>query len=216
MDKLLGVVLNNIDSKTRVIALSDHGFCSFRRQFNLNAWLAHYGYARLKHGSEPLEASIFTDADWPATKAYGLGMNGLYLNLKGREPEGVVSPGDEAEKLKDQLISFLQGLVDVQTGQHPISRVCRSSDLYSGPLVNLAPDLVVCYNRNYRSSWNTGLGGGYGRDIVEDNLDPWSGDHALDSAFMRGVLLMNRPVNMSAPCLENMAQAMLREFGANK
>ena len=113
-------------------------------------------------------------------------------------------------------MSFLQGFVDVQTGQHPISRVCRSSDVYSGPLVNLAPDLLVCYNRNYRSSWNTGLGAGFGRETVEDNLDPWSGDHALDSAFMRGVLLMNRPVNMSAPRLEDMYSLILDEFRANK
>jgi len=78
--------------------MSDHGFANFGRQFNVNSWLRDFGYLNPRECN-----SVVTDADWSRTRAYGLGINGLYLNLKGRERDGIVEPGEEQEKLTRQL-----------------------------------------------------------------------------------------------------------------
>ena len=76
--------------------MSDHGFANFGRQFNLNSWLRDWGYLG------PAECtSIMKDVDWSQTTAYGLGINGLYLNMKGRERDGIVEPGEQREALLD-------------------------------------------------------------------------------------------------------------------
>ena len=74
--------------------MSDHGFANFGRQFNLNSWLRDWGYLGPRECT-----SIMNDVDWSSTTAYGLGINGLYLNLKGRERDGIVEPGEEREAL---------------------------------------------------------------------------------------------------------------------
>ena len=81
--------------------MSDHGFANFGWQFNLNSWLRDWGFL---HPSEC--TSVLHDVDWSQTVAYGLGINGLYLNLKGRETDGIVEPG-EAEDLITEITNRL-------------------------------------------------------------------------------------------------------------
>ena len=66
--------------------LSDHGFCAFRRGVNLNAWLRENGYLV---GKAAESGEYFDGVDWKRTRAYTLGLGGLYLNLRGREPRGL-------------------------------------------------------------------------------------------------------------------------------
>ncbi len=95
MDTLLGDVMKRIDSKTTLIVLSDHGFGPFRRQFHMNRWLKENGY--LSFADESLEESeeFFENVDFRKTRAYAFGFNGVYVNLRGREGNGIVTPGDE-------------------------------------------------------------------------------------------------------------------------
>ena len=79
--------------------MSDHGFANFGRQFNLNSWLRDLGYL----GPAASARRSCTDVDWSQTTAYGLGINGLYLNLKGRERDGIVEPGEQQEALLTEL-----------------------------------------------------------------------------------------------------------------
>jgi predicted AlkP superfamily phosphohydrolase/phosphomutase len=156
--------------------------------------------------------SFFADVDWKRTKAYGLGINGLYLNLRGREVHGMVAPGGEADRLCGELARRLLEVRDPQTGDAVIAHVHRATDIYSGPYAADGPDLIVAYNDHYRASWETILGG-FPREVVLDNTDAWSGDHCVDSAFVPGVLLCNRPVKAENPALEDLAPTILAEFG---
>ena len=212
MDRAVGRALERADERTLVLAVSDHGFGPFRRQFNLNSWLMENGFATLLPGSSRQE-SFFQDTDWTRTRAYGLGINSLYLNIRGREPDGTVEPGTDADELRRELIARLTAIRDPQNGEPVIARVLRPEDVFSGPCVKNAPDLIVGYNLNYRASWDTILGA-YPQDVLLDNLDPWSGDHCMDSLFLDGVFLCNRGGAAEHPSLSDMAPTILAAFGA--
>ena len=118
-DAVVGKALEFSDDETLFIALSDHGFTSFQRGVNLNTWLYDNGFLALKEGIKPGEAAgdLLRQVDWSRTRAYALGLSGIYLNIKGREEQGIVSP-DEAETVRSALAQGLTGLVDRQRRGH--------------------------------------------------------------------------------------------------
>ena len=93
IDQVLGEVLPKVDDNTTLLVLSDHGFAPYRHSFNLNTWLLNNGYITRKEGATGDPNEPFSDVDWSRTRAYGLGLNGLYLNIRGREREGIVETG---------------------------------------------------------------------------------------------------------------------------
>jgi len=208
MDIAIGKALSRVDAPDTLAVVSDHGFGPFRRQFNLNSWLMDNGYAAPVRGAVRGQGTFFSSVDWPRTRAYGLGINGLYLNVKGREPGGVVRRGAGERALLSELIERLKAVRDPKTGSTVISNVYRPAEVYSGPYVARAPDLIVGYNLGYRASWDTILGK-YPEQAVLDNTDPWSGDHATDSAFMPGILISNRKITADRPALSDMAPSIL-------
>src|SRR6185437_2049120 len=129
MDGLLGKAMENVDSKTVLFALSDHGFCAFRRAVNLNSWLLQYGYLALEDDATE-SGKYFHGVDWSRTRAYCLGLSGIYLNLKGRESCGIVAPGREADALKNDLIAKLSGLRDNERDDIAIRQVYATDRLY--------------------------------------------------------------------------------------
>ena len=211
IDGFVGDVLEHIGPDGQIYIVSDHAFTSFRRQFNLNAWLLDHGYAGLKNRLDRDGASGFANTDWSRTRAYGLGINSLFLNEGGREPNGIVQRGDAADRLRTELIGALTAIRDPQTGEQVIRRVVRPEQVYRRISGDRIPDLVICYNDNYRASWDTILGG-YPAEHILDNRDPWSGDHCMDPDFLPGVLLTNAPVRCDDPSLEDMAPTILRSF----
>ena len=116
--------------------------------------------------------------DWSRTSAYALGLGGIYLNLEGREAQGTVKP-EKAEELKAAIAGRLSGLVDPARGTVAVRRVRPRQAVYSGPFVEEAPDLLVDFERGYRASWSTSLGG-VTEGHFEDNTKKWSGDHIID------------------------------------
>lgn len=215
VDKAIGQALATVDERTLLFVMSDHGFTSFRRQFNLNSWLMDAGYVQPRVSRAQSTGSFFSDVDWSGTRAYGLGINGLYLNVRGRETQGTVAPGQPVDDLCRELADRLTQVVDPQNGERVISRVLRAKDVYSGPYANDGPDLIVAYSKNYRASWETVLGGFPTGDPVLDNTDAWSGDHCVDSSFVPGVLLCNRAITTETPALEDFAPTILKQFGVN-
>lgn len=211
MDRVLGKVLDNIDGHTTVIALSDHGFAPFYRAFNLNTWLKDNGYSYL---TDEAEGEFFQNVDWGRTRAYGVGFNGLFLNLKGREFEGIVEPG-KREELLDEISAKLLSIRDPKTGEQVISRVYKAEEVYSGPFLKDAPDLIVGYNKGYRASWETVLGS-FPKDILRDNKQKWSGDHLMEADLVPGILLSNKEIKSQKPALYDLAPTILAEFGIPK
>ncbi len=210
MDRLVGETIRRAGTDAAVMVLSDHGFCSFRRGVNLNSWLHRNGYLALTDGR--LESGdYFEGVDWSRTRAYALGLGGLYLNIRGREASGTVPP-EEAGALRDELVAKLSGLRDSGNGDEAIRRAYSTADLYKGPYLDAAPDLIVGYASGYRISWDAAIGK-VRPDVFEDNDKAWSGDHCVDPLLVPGVLFSNRKVDAGDPGIEDMAPTALHLFG---
>jgi predicted AlkP superfamily phosphohydrolase/phosphomutase len=209
LDAAVGDILDRYGSQATIIVMSDHGFANFGRQFNLNSWLRYAGFLW-----PPDCTSIMKDVDWSRTAAYGLGINGLYLNLKGRERDGIIEPGEQQEQLLVQLKSRLEAITDFN-GKPIIRGVYRADQVYSGGETALAPDLIVGYTRGYRASWATCLGD-ITDDILLDNDQAWSADHCADALEVPGVLFSNRPIRAAQPALIDIAPSILAEYQLGK
>lgn len=210
MDSLVGKVMEKINEKDVLIIMSDHGFKPFRRGINLNSWLYKNGYLALKNGNESRE--WFKDVDWEKTKAYALGLGGMYLNIKGRESKGIVSSGKEAEELKKEIIQKLNGLKDEEKGEVAIQEVFDSSKIFSGPYLSNSPDLFIGYNIGYRASWD-GVTGIVNNIIFDDNVKSWSGDHCIDPRLVPGVFFCNKKIDAQGPEIIDIAPTVLKLFG---
>ncbi|MBN8550102.1 MAG: alkaline phosphatase family protein [Deltaproteobacteria bacterium] len=210
MDDALAETLKYVDSQTVLVALSDHGFSQFYREFHLSTWLVQQGYTVLTDPSKMTEQNFFDYVDWSKTKAYAIGFNGLYINRQGREKNGAISDL-EAQAIKAELIQKLPQVKDPQTGNSVIVAAYDSTQIYSGPFTALAPDILVGYHAGYRVSDESALGK-FGKEICELRTDKWSADHCIDQSVVPGMLLMNRPCVHPAPGLWDLAPTILESF----
>jgi predicted AlkP superfamily phosphohydrolase/phosphomutase len=215
-DDLVGRVLPHVDERTCLIVLSDHGFNSFQRGVHLNTLLHDMGLLHLKEGDRPGEEAgdFFRSVDWTQTKAYALGLAGIYLNLAGREHHGIVKP-EEAEEVLVAIARGLKGLKDQERGTTAIRGVSPRAEVYRGPYAEESPDLVVNFAEKYRVSWGTALGG-VPDGHFEDNTRKWSGDHIIDPDLVPGVLFMNRPFAGEGASLLDLAPTILDALGTEK
>ncbi len=211
MDGLVGRVAAGLGEKGVLFVMSDHGFKSFRRGVNLNSWLHQNGYLALVPGKSE-SGEWFKDVDWTRTKAYALGLGGLYLNLQGRESQGIVEPGAGAAALKAELGRKLTSLRDGANGPAAITRVYDRDAVYAGPYKDNAPDLIIGYNEGYRASWD-GVTGIVNAVVIEDNIKAWSGDHCIDPALVPGVLFSNLKLKTASPSIMDVAPTVLELFG---
>jgi len=208
MDKLLARVMERVDEKTLLMVISDHGFKSFRRGVNLNRWFIENGYMAAADGAV---GEYLAGVDWSRTRAYQLGLSGVYLNRKGREAKGVVAR-DEVSALKRELRAKLEGLKDPVTGETAITSVYDVAAMMNGPYAENAPDLIIGYNVGYRASWD-GAVGKSADAVFEDNKKAWSGDHCIDYKLAPGVLFCNRKVLAARPRLMDIGPSVLEAFG---
>jgi predicted AlkP superfamily phosphohydrolase/phosphomutase len=215
-DAIVGRVLERADADTLVVVLSDHGFGSFRRGVNLNTWLHDAGWLVLKDGVRPgEEAGEFLRAvDWGRTRAYALGIGSIYLNVAGREGDGIVAAAD-APRVAHELAQALRGLCDPATGLAAVRAARTREEIYTGAYAAESPDVLVGFAEGYRASWATALGG-VPAEVVEDNTRRWSGDHIIDPALVPGVLFMNRPFASERAALTDMAPTILSALGVPK
>ncbi|KPK36123.1 MAG: hypothetical protein AMK70_03475 [Nitrospira bacterium SG8_35_1] len=211
MDSVLAGVFPYIDDDTVFMIMSDHGFKDFRRQVNINSWLAEEGYAELKSDWSP-DDEYFESVNWFGTKAYALGINGLYINLTGREGDGIVRVGDEYKRLVDEIAEKLEGMIDPATGKRVIRKAYKKYETYHGPYTDSAPDIVIGFYRGYRSSDTSALGQ-FSKEVIIDNPRRWSGDHCMDYREVPGVILINKKIQNDLPALYDIAPTVLREFG---
>ena len=144
-----------------------------------------------------------------------MGLNGLYLNLAGREINGIVMPGAEKEKLINDLVQKLLKIKDPKTNAQVIQRVYRPEEIYSGPYIKDAPDLLIGYNWGYRASWETTIGK-LTKKIFADNKNKWSGDHCIAADLVPGIVLTNKKIRVNEPSLLDLAPTILAEFGIDK
>ena len=208
-DRVLGEIQTRLRPDDQLIVLSDHGFASFRRAVHLNRWLAEQGYLVFRPGTDGT-ASLFVQVDWSRTRAYALGLNGIFLNRKDREAQGIVA-SETVAALKIEIATKLREMRD---GDAPvINDVFDAATIYAGAHAGDSPDLVVGYAPGYRASWQTTLGGAPAA-LVEDNLQPWSGDHCIDPAAVPGVLFTSFPLPTPVTDIADLAPLILRSLPA--
>lgn len=124
----------------------------------------------------------FSDVDWNRTKAYSLGHIGqIYINLKGREKFGIVSPGREYENVRKEIITKLKQLRDPETGKIVIDKVVKKEDIYNGPYLEKAPDLFV-FSKN--SEYDSFALMAQNTEIFCKHFKGQSGNHRLNGIFI--------------------------------
>jgi predicted AlkP superfamily phosphohydrolase/phosphomutase len=202
MDSVVGEVRERLGPADTLLVLSGYGMSSWRRTFDLGAWLADNGYLGLEGEDlsrsprvDQLGEDFWRGVDWGRTTAYGLGVGGLYVNLKGREGRGIVEPGSECDALRQELKQRLEGVVDPATGRYPIHAVYLREEVFERCDEARAPDLIVTTSPGYRLSWQSALSGVSG-EVLTPNLGAWSGDHcSLDPSAVPGILFANTAVD---------------------
>src|SRR3954469_14830482 len=220
-DDFVGEVVKRVGPGVPVMIVSDHGFHSWRKSVNLDTWLVQNGYMVLK-GQQPGDKKLsdlfgggtfWENVDWSRTRAYAMGIGQIYFNLRGRESQGIVSPGAESTALADGLAAKLLTTKDPDDGTPIIHAVYKRDDIYSGPYVSNASELQVGMDEGYRVSWQTTLGGSP-PGIVYKNDRKWSADHGgYDYAITSGILVTGRPIATKEPRIIAPAPRVLRYFG---
>ncbi|MCI0704520.1 MAG: alkaline phosphatase family protein [Planctomycetia bacterium] len=211
MDALVGRTMAKCaGTDTLLMVLSDHGFTTFRRGVDLNRWLEENGYLVVddaRRGEDYLAG-----VDWSKTRAFAIGLTGIFLNLKGKFAQGIVDPEIEAEKLRAEIAEKLATLVDPANGTHAFRRIYQAQKAYRGPYTDQAPDLIVGYESGYRVSWDAAVGR-TSTAVFHDNMKAWSGDHCVDPSVVPGILFCNHAIHGENPRLLDRAPTVLGVFG---
>jgi predicted AlkP superfamily phosphohydrolase/phosphomutase len=211
MDALVGRTMARCQgTNTLLMVLSDHGFNPFRRGIDLNRWLEENGYLKV-HDDRRHEEHL-AGVDWSQTRAFAIGLTGIFLNIKDKYAQGIVEPGVEAEKLRAEIAGRLAALIDPRDGAGAIRRVYQAPKAYRGPYKDNAPDLIVGYQRGYRVSWEAAIGKTT-REVFHDNTKAWSGDHCVDPSVVPGVLFCNHNIEAENPRLLDIGPTVLDLFG---
>jgi predicted AlkP superfamily phosphohydrolase/phosphomutase len=211
MDRLVGKTMAKChDKNTLLLVISDHGFNTFRRGIDLNRWLEENGYLTVDDNRR--NEQHLAGVDWSRSRAFALGLTGIFLNIRGKFEQGIVDPGDEADQLRAEIAERLGKLIDPASGQRAMRRVYQAPKVYRGPYKGDAPDLIVGYERGYRVSWEAAIGR-TSIEVFHDNMKAWSGDHCVDPSVVPGVLFSNRDIQAENLRLIDLAPTVLELFG---
>ena len=154
----------------------------------------------------------FLDVDWSRSKAYSFGrhLGSIYLNVKGREPEGIVEPGREYENVRQEIMSLAERFVDPRTGQHLIGEIIKKEDVYSGPYLDRAPDLTL----RPRDERNIFFGlADFGSNTTVDTVYRYSGMHRDYGMLMMSGKGVKRGGAIEGAGIEDLAPTILYAMG---
>jgi predicted AlkP superfamily phosphohydrolase/phosphomutase len=188
LDKEIGQLLELLDEQTLVLVVSDHGAKSMQGGIAINEWLRQQGYLKLKqtpHAMTQLKPEMI---DWKHTMAWGEGgyYSRIFMNVKGREPEGVIEQADY-ERIRGELVQALEGICD-EKGRNIGTRAFLPEAIYHECL-NIPPDLVVYLgNLDWRSIGSIGLDTIH---VFENDTGPDDANHAE-----QGILIMAHMSNV--------------------
>jgi predicted AlkP superfamily phosphohydrolase/phosphomutase len=216
MDDLVGRTMAEVGADTTLFVMSDHGFTSFQRGVDLNAWLMASGYLKLQDGARSSNNIYLKDIDWSQTQAYAIGLAGIFINEAGRESQGIVKSGPEKRQLVQEIAAKLTGIQDPLSGAVAVHEAMPRESVYVGPYTDAAPDIIVGYAHGYRVSWETAVGK-TSSEVFCDNTKAWSGDHCIHPDLVPGVLFTNRKLTAEKPArIVDIAPTTLELLGVEK
>ena len=171
LDEYIGEVREMLDDDTELIIASDHGFTELEYEVNCNQWLADEGWLSYSTEDHDKLGDIGADA-----RAYSLIPGRFFLNLEGREPEGIVAESDY-EQVRDELIADLEGLTGPD-GRQVCRRIVKGEDAFNGDQTAIAPDLVVIPTDGYD------LKAGFKQKADIFSKGPRNGMHKFENACL--------------------------------
>lgn len=209
-DMIVGKTIKMLGKDDVLFVMSDHGFSSFDYEFDANAWLMQNGYLVLKEGKTEGKP-LLEDIDFRKTKAYAIGYNGIYLNVSGRERDGIVKR-KEIAVLQTEISEKLLELTNPESGNKVVKRMYTGKDL--GIMANdtNAPDLFIGFYKGTRSSFASAVGG-VGNTPIKKRTSKWSGDHLFDPSEVPGVLFINKKIPLSSARIIDVMPTVLGMFG---
>ncbi|MBN1661355.1 MAG: alkaline phosphatase family protein [Anaerolineae bacterium] len=147
IDDALGELAGRLDDQTTLIWMADHGFCSIKKEVYVNKWLMDNGWLRLR--TVPPDRKKGLDEIDPSSVAYSLDPGRVFIRVRGREKEGPVAPGAEYEALRDQIAAAALALRDPDSGDAIFQQVFKREELYHGPHLEQAADLILAPHDGY-------------------------------------------------------------------
>jgi len=190
IDAYLGEMADRLPARDcELIILSDHGFCTLRKEVYLNVYLAEKGWLKFTQDQPKVPQDIH-----PETRAYSLIPGRIYVHLQGREPQGCVAPGREYEEVRERVTQDLLEMRDPETGEAIIRQVLRREDLYAGEYVDAAPDLVAVAYDGYDLKATADKPSLTGRGAI-------TGMHTYEDAllYVRGQDITNEDLSVMDP-----------------
>jgi len=190
-DAEVGEILALLPSDTTVLVVSDHGARALQGGICFNEWLIEKGYLALKQYPDKTMPINQVEIDWSRTRAWGDGgyYGRLFMNVRGREPQGIVDPADY-EKVRDELVAGIEAITD-PSGRNIGSRAYKPQDLYR-EVRNVAPDLMVYFgNLDWRSIGTVGSKSIY---TFENDTGPDDANHDW-----HGIFVMKTPAGTTQP-----------------
>jgi len=191
IDAQVARMLDKIDDNTMVLVVSDHGGKRMEGGICVNEWLWRNGYLHLlddppqdkfdENGKRMLTPFAKVEIDWSKTIAWGEGgyYGRVFLNVEGREPEGIIKREDY-EKVRDELIERFKAIPDHE-GNALDTQVYKPQEIYQ-KVRNIAPDLIVYWgDLAWRSVGSFGHGGIY---TFENDTGPDDANHASNGMFI--------------------------------
>lgn len=215
MDFVLSRILDKEDSRTLIIAMSDHGFANFTREFNVSSWLVKEGFTALSSEESlgDMDAAPYENVDWLESKAYVCGINGIYINRKNRDKYGWVEE-QEAQQTIDSIIAKLDTVYDQKSGKKVVAKAYDTKKIYTSPDDKIVPDIIIGYTDGFRISDEAVLGK-FPKEVIGDRTDPWSADHCVDPSVVPGMLVSNRQLSSPTPGIWDVAPSILEAFGVS-
>jgi len=141
IDDMLGQLAARLDEDTTLLWMADHGFCTIKKEFYVNRWLMDQGWLKLR-AVPPDRKKGLNEID-PESVAYSLDPGRVFIRLQGREKEGRVALGAAYEALRDEIARAALDLRDPNDGQPIFQAVFKREDLYHGPYLEQAADLIL-------------------------------------------------------------------------
>jgi predicted AlkP superfamily phosphohydrolase/phosphomutase len=184
VDRKIGELLNELDGKTSVMVVSDHGAKRMEGAICVNEWLAKMGWLKLKDHPQNQTKFKMEMVDWEHTRAWSEGgyYARVFCNVQGREPQGRIPPSDY-EKFRDELKAALEAITD-ESGHNIGTLVFKPQDIYK-QVKNIPPDLIVHFgNLDWRSAGSVGTGKIH---IYENDTGPDDANHAQEAIFIWNV-----------------------------
>lgn len=210
VDDIVGQAIKTLRKDDVLIVLSDHGFDEYNYEININTWLKERGYLVLREGAES-GRELMEDVDWTKTRAYSIGYNGIYLNIKDREGGGIVEWG-AIPLLEKEISGKLMQLFNPETGGLVMKKVYTKQDLGISSTSTSSPDLYLGYYKGARSSWDTAVGA-TPKDVIVKRKSKWSGDHLFDASEIPGVLFTNKKFEIKNAQIIDIIPTVLKQLG---